>query len=35
MVLTGLATLKDIIRRVRRHSSQTGYAYLSTTDFGG
>jgi hypothetical protein len=28
MVLNGVSTLKEIIRRVRQHSSQTGYAYL-------
>ena len=35
MVLDGISTLKDIIRRVRRHSSQTGHAYLALRDFGG
>ena len=35
MVLEGMCTFKDCIRRVRRHSSQTGYAYLATNDFGG
>jgi hypothetical protein len=35
MVLNGISTLKDIIRRVRRHSSQTGQSYLSPNDFGG
>ncbi len=35
MVLGGAGTLKEIIRRVRRHSSQTGYAYLPPKDFGG
>lgn len=35
MVLQGIARLPDVIRRVRRHSSQTGRAYLATADFGG
>jgi hypothetical protein len=35
MVLNGVSTLKEIIRRVRRHSSQTGRSYLSPQDFGG
>jgi|SRR5438132_5788489 len=35
MVLNGISTLKEIIRRVRRHSSQTGHSYLSPNEFGG
>lgn len=35
MVLNGVITLKDSIRRIRRHSSQTGYAYLAASEFGG
>ncbi len=34
MVLTGVASLADVILRVRRHSSQRGNAYLSVQDFG-
>jgi hypothetical protein len=35
MVLNKLISLKDCIRRVRRHSSQTGYSYLAAGEFGG
>lgn len=35
MVLGGIASIKEIIRRVRRHSSQTGRAYLAVAEFGG
>jgi Restriction endonuclease len=35
MVLQRASTLKEIIRRVRRHSSQTGASYLPPADFGG
>jgi hypothetical protein len=35
MALNGVSTLREIIRRVRRHSSQTGFAYLAPADFGG
>jgi len=35
MVLAGIETFADVVRRVRRHSSQTGNAYLSVQDFGG
>jgi hypothetical protein len=35
MVLEGVSSMKEIIRRVRRHSSQTGQAFLAATDFGG
>ncbi len=31
-ILSGAVTLKDLIGRVRRHSSQTSQAYLSVTD---
>jgi hypothetical protein len=31
--LTGVMEMKDIIRRIRRHASQTGIAYLSIGDF--
>jgi hypothetical protein len=34
MVLGGASTFKDVVRRVRRHSSQTGCAYLAADDFG-
>ncbi len=33
-VLGGLATFPDSLRRVRRHSSQEGAAYLAVSDFG-
>ncbi len=33
-VLGGLATFPDLLRRVRRHSSQEGAAYLPVTEFG-
>ena len=35
MVLGAIEAFADVVRRVRRHSSQTGNAYLSTKDFGG
>lgn len=35
MVLSGITTMQDLIRRVRRHSSQTGMAFLPAADFGG
>jgi hypothetical protein len=35
MVLGGIKTFPDLVRRVRRHSSQTGTALLPTQDFGG
>ena len=35
MVLGGTETFSDMIRRVRRHSSQTGCAFLPTQEFGG
>lgn len=35
LVLTGAESFKEVVRRVRRHSSQEGKAYLSTEDFGG
>jgi hypothetical protein len=34
-VLLGTAEFADIVRRVRRHSSQTGEAYLHPSKFGG
>ena len=34
LVLTGIMSLADIIRRVRRHASQTGDAYLAAGEFG-
>lgn len=34
-VLSGIATFADVVRRVRRHSSQEGFAYLAFPDFGG
>lgn len=33
-VLGGIATFPDVLRRVRRHSSQEGAAYLAVADFG-
>ena len=35
MVLGGIETFPNIVRRVRRHSSQTGHAFLPTQEFGG
>jgi restriction endonuclease Mrr len=35
MVLNGISTMKEVIQRVRRHSSQTGRAYLPVAEFGG
>jgi hypothetical protein len=35
MVLTGMSSFIEVLRRVRRHSSQTGQAYLHPTGFGG
>jgi hypothetical protein len=35
MVLQGIENFGDLIRRVSRHSSQTGRAYLATNEFGG
>lgn len=35
MVLAGIEGFADVVRRVRRHSSQTGNAYLSVQEFGG
>jgi hypothetical protein len=35
MMLNGTITLEELVNRVRRHSSQTGEAYLATKDFGG
>jgi len=35
MVLSGISRLSEVLRRVRRHSSQTGIAYLDPNDFGG
>ena len=34
MLFTGAIRFSDIVARVRRHSSQTGQAYLSVEDFG-
>jgi hypothetical protein len=34
-LLGGSATLDEVVCRVRRHSSQTGEAYLPTNEFGG
>lgn len=33
-VLGGIGTFPDLLRRVRRHSSQEGKAYLAVSDFG-
>jgi hypothetical protein len=35
MALHGSEAFPDIVRRVRRHSSQTGQAYLAASDFSG
>jgi hypothetical protein len=35
LVLGGAMQLLDVIRRVRRHASQTGEAYLAVSSFGG
>ena len=35
MALTGAMTFKNVILRVRRHSSQEGKAFLAVPDFGG
>jgi restriction endonuclease len=35
MVLGRIVLFPDVVRRVRRHSSQEGRAYLAVTDFGG
>ena len=35
MVLGGLTPFAEVVRRVRRHSSQEGKAYLSVSEFGG
>jgi hypothetical protein len=35
MVLTGIESFPNVIRRIRRHSSQEGEAYLPVTRFGG
>lgn len=35
LFLAGTLSFRDIIARVRRHSSQTGEAYLATANFGG
>ena len=34
-LLNGSITLKELISRLRRHSSQTGEAYLATVNFNG
>ena len=35
MVLGGIVTFPDAVRRIRRHSSQEGKAYLPANQFGG
>ena len=35
LMLSGSMTLEELVCRIRRHSSQTGEAYLPATDFGG
>jgi hypothetical protein len=35
MVLSGIESFPSVIRRIRRHSSQEGEAYLPVTRFGG
>jgi hypothetical protein len=34
-VLGGVASFRDVLERVRRHSSQTGQAYLPVSNFDG
>jgi Restriction endonuclease len=34
-VLGGVSSFRDVVERIRRHSSQTGEAYLATNDFDG
>jgi hypothetical protein len=35
MVLGGIIIFPDAVRRIRRHSSQEGKAYLPVNEFGG
>jgi hypothetical protein len=35
LLFTGSLRFSEMVARVRRHSSQTGHAYLSVEDFGG
>ena len=35
LVITGGMSLAEVIRRVRRHASQTGESYLPIATFGG
>lgn len=35
MVLTGGMSLAEVIRRVRRHASQTGESHIPVASFGG
>lgn len=35
LILTGMMSFPDIIRRIKRHASQTGKAYLDVKDFSG
>jgi hypothetical protein len=35
MVLSGIITFSDAIRRIRRHSSQEGKTFLPVSEFGG
>ena len=35
LVLSGLMSFPDVIRRIKRHASQTGEAFLSTEEFSG
>jgi len=35
LLLSGSMTLEEMVKRMRRHSSQTGQAYLAVKDFGG
>jgi hypothetical protein len=34
LVLTGGSTFENVVRRVRRHASQEGKAFLAVADFG-
>jgi hypothetical protein len=35
LLLSGTLNLEDLVKRTRRHASQTGQAYLPVRDFGG
>jgi hypothetical protein len=35
LLLSGVISFVDLVNRIRRHSSQTGQAYLPSSEFGG